>query len=178
MALRTNQHSLHTLYIAHSLSTLHSTHYPLHSQHTILYTLHTHYPLHSLHSTLDTRHSTLYTRHSTLDTRHSTLDTRHSTLYTLHSTLYTHKQSVIERRLVAIVQKYSVAYQLQDLVCKKCRFVKADHMSLLCPKCSGKFVCKTPASDFRRRFVHSSSSLSLCRQIKLFALSVCHCFDF
>jgi hypothetical protein len=46
----------------------------------------------------------------------------------------------------------SLAYQFQDVLCKKCRTVKADFMGARCKKCStSEFVPRIPPSQFRKR---------------------------
>jgi len=58
----------------------------------------------------------------------------------------------IEQRLVGIVQRASVGFQTQDLVCSRCRSVKADLMALYCD-CSGQFKTEFSAAAFERRYV-------------------------
>lgn len=55
----------------------------------------------------------------------------------------------LEARLVQIVQRRCLAYQLQDLQCDKCRQVKVHNLSSICPKCAGSFVCRQPATALR-----------------------------
>ena len=55
----------------------------------------------------------------------------------------------VEQRLVGIVQRASTAYQLQDLVCCKCRSVKVDTMALYCD-CSGLYINEHSPEEFRR----------------------------
>jgi DNA polymerase epsilon subunit 1 len=59
----------------------------------------------------------------------------------------------MEATLVEIVQKRDLGYQLQDLVCSKCRAVKAANMGDICTQCSGQWVCKMPLHAFKKRFV-------------------------
>mmetsp|Transcript_8355 Transcript_8355/g.12703 ORF Transcript_8355/g.12703 Transcript_8355/m.12703 type:complete len:170 (+) Transcript_8355:872-1381(+) len=44
----------------------------------------------------------------------------------------------IEARLVGIVEKKSVGYQLQDIQCVKCKLIKDNQMSEICTNCCGK----------------------------------------
>ena len=41
--------------------------------------------------------------------------------------------------LLELVQRHSLAYQLQDVVCLKCKLVKADNVAVYC-SCSGTFA--------------------------------------
>jgi len=65
---------------------------------------------------------------------------------------HSYDKSQIERTLLEIVQKYSLAYQIQDLACERCRLVKAENLPEVCPKCAGRFVCKEPQSEFNARY--------------------------
>jgi DNA polymerase epsilon subunit 1 len=49
------------------------------------------------------------------------------------------------------VQRRSVAYQMQDLVCTRCRLVKAENMAEFC-SCSGAFRTRESAEEFARSF--------------------------
>jgi hypothetical protein len=62
-----------------------------------------------------------------------------------------HKPS-IEATLVEILQKKSLCFQLQDLVCEKCKQVKPNNMADICGNCSGKFVNKTSEAEFKKRY--------------------------
>ena len=44
-----------------------------------------------------------------------------------------------QARLVQIAQRRSLAYQLQDLQCAKCRTVQRHHSSTRCEKCAAAF---------------------------------------
>jgi DNA polymerase epsilon subunit 1 len=57
----------------------------------------------------------------------------------------------IEAQLVEMLQRRSLAYQLQDLVCGKCGEVKADNTQLICSTCSGKFQTKILPDEFKRK---------------------------
>ena len=46
----------------------------------------------------------------------------------------------IEKRLIDILKRKSLAYQLQDIVCEKCSMIKEDNTGLYCKNCSGKFI--------------------------------------
>ena len=61
-----------------------------------------------------------------------------------------HKPS-IESTLVEILQKKTLSFQMQDLVCEKCKQVKLENMSDICSNCSGKFTNKVSESDFKKR---------------------------
>jgi DNA polymerase epsilon subunit 1 len=56
-------------------------------------------------------------------------------------------RSSIEFALVTVVQRRSVAYQIQDLVCQRCRLVKVENMAEFC-KCSGSFRTRESAESF------------------------------
>ena len=45
----------------------------------------------------------------------------------------------------------AVAYQMQDLVCTRCRLVKAENMAEFCT-CSGAFRTRESADEFARSF--------------------------
>jgi DNA polymerase epsilon subunit 1 len=62
---------------------------------------------------------------------------------------HSYDKDAVEERLVEVVRKRSLSYQIQDLKCTKCRMVKADNLSDVCTTCSGKFVCRTPETDFK-----------------------------
>lgn len=55
----------------------------------------------------------------------------------------------IELMLVQIVQRRSMAYQVQDLYCSKCRSVKASKLQDYC-RCSGRFVNAEGPEPFRQ----------------------------
>lgn len=59
----------------------------------------------------------------------------------------------IEAKLIEILQKKSLSYQQQDLVCEKCHQVKVENMSELCPSCCGKFVCHAQTSEQFHKFL-------------------------
>merc|ERR1712137_344330 len=46
----------------------------------------------------------------------------------------------VEKRLVDVLKRKSLAYQLQDVVCEKCTLVKEDNTALYCKNCSGQFI--------------------------------------
>lgn len=56
---------------------------------------------------------------------------------------------LIESTLVQRVHQLTFSYQAQDLVCVKCRLVKAENMATMCPSCSGAFVCRVSADNVR-----------------------------
>ena len=55
-------------------------------------------------------------------------------------------KSAIEAQLVQELMRRSLAFQTQDLVCLKCKQVKADSLQELC-SCSGRFSCRLSSSD-------------------------------
>ena len=57
----------------------------------------------------------------------------------------------VEAMLVQKVYQLSYAYQAQDMVCQKCKLVKAENLSNICPTCSGTFVCRMTGADFQQR---------------------------
>jgi len=62
---------------------------------------------------------------------------------------HSYDKGVIEAKLVETVLKRSLCYQLQDLICEKCKQVKQENMNDICPNCSGSYVCKLgPPSKF------------------------------
>ena len=64
------------------------------------------------------------------------------------ATPYDHEE--LEGRLVQIVQRRALSYQLQDLQCAGCRQVKCHNLTSICPKCAGAFVPRVPAAALRR----------------------------
>jgi len=63
-----------------------------------------------------------------------------------------YNKSSIEKRLIDIFQRTSLAYQLQDLQCEKCSLVKEDNASLYCKSCSGKYVCTISQDSLKSSF--------------------------
>ena len=55
---------------------------------------------------------------------------------------------VIEGRLVALVQRRSHAFQLQDVQCAKCATVKVKNLAPFCQKCAGPFALRTSRDTF------------------------------
>ncbi len=66
---------------------------------------------------------------------------------------HVYSKPAIEARLVDVVLKKSLCFQLQDLMCEKCKQIKAENMSEICGHCSGKFICKESPSEFRKRYL-------------------------
>lgn len=60
---------------------------------------------------------------------------------------HVYSKGAIESLLVERVYQLSYAYQAQDMVCVKCRLVKAENMTIMCPSCSGAFAPRTSAAD-------------------------------
>lgn len=58
---------------------------------------------------------------------------------------------MIEGALVDIVRRKTTGWQLQDLVCRKCRTVKADSLSTVCEKCGGELSCTQSRDDLVRK---------------------------
>ncbi|KAL2635827.1 hypothetical protein R1flu_007306 [Riccia fluitans] len=56
----------------------------------------------------------------------------------------------VENALLQIVRKRERFYHLQDLVCVKCRQVKASHLAEQCT-CAGSFRCRESPADFLQR---------------------------
>lgn len=57
----------------------------------------------------------------------------------------------IETILVDTIQRKSLAFQVQDLICVKCGAVKVDNASLNCEICSGTFRSRTSAAELVKR---------------------------
>jgi len=57
---------------------------------------------------------------------------------------------LIEKQLVDIVNRRSVAYQVQDLRCSKCGKVQTDNMSPHCA-CTGRYECVQTGAEFDKR---------------------------
>ncbi|KAI8325970.1 DUF1744-domain-containing protein [Martensiomyces pterosporus] len=55
----------------------------------------------------------------------------------------------IEERLIEQLQAIVLAYQMQDLVCSKCRLMKQDNFSLQCTTCAGKYKTMVAAAGIR-----------------------------
>lgn len=58
-----------------------------------------------------------------------------------------YNQQVIENTLIQIVQQRERAYHVQDLVCLRCKQVKAAHLWEQC-SCAGSFKCKDDNQEF------------------------------
>jgi len=58
-----------------------------------------------------------------------------------------YNKDLLEETLVEILEKKSIAYQLQDLKCLKCGMVKFDRIKKLC-SCSGKFALGQSRTEF------------------------------
>ncbi|KAJ1554975.1 DNA polymerase epsilon catalytic subunit [Nowakowskiella sp. JEL0078] len=63
---------------------------------------------------------------------------------------YQHDKSDIEQRLIDILQQRLVAWQLQDLQCRKCRQVKAENLSLMCHVCFSSESSEASAMNRRK----------------------------
>eukprot|EP00742_Colponemidia_sp_Colp-10_P004977 GILJ01005318.1.p1 GENE.GILJ01005318.1~~GILJ01005318.1.p1 ORF type:complete len:1434 (+),score=252.77 GILJ01005318.1:629-4303(+) len=61
---------------------------------------------------------------------------------------FDYDKKVIEQTLVQLVHRRSLAYQMQDLKCTKCRQVKAEKMTQYC-YCSGKYVLRESEKSLR-----------------------------
>ncbi|OMO70162.1 hypothetical protein CCACVL1_19081 [Corchorus capsularis] len=59
-------------------------------------------------------------------------------------------REVMENALLQIVRQRERLYHLQDLLCNRCRQVKAAHLAEQCA-CGGSFKCKEDASEFRSK---------------------------
>ncbi|KAJ1920549.1 DNA polymerase epsilon catalytic subunit [Mycoemilia scoparia] len=57
-----------------------------------------------------------------------------------------YNRSLIEERLVSILHKMILSYQVQDLKCTKCKMIKQDNLTPHCTQCSGKFTNMIPRS--------------------------------
>lgn len=62
-------------------------------------------------------------------------------------------KAIIENRLIDLTKKRLVAYQTQDLLCSKCGLVKSSNTQLICPTCSGNFVCKESPEKCKKGYV-------------------------
>lgn len=58
-----------------------------------------------------------------------------------------YNQELIENALIQIVMQRERAYHVQDLVCGRCKQVKAAHLWEQCA-CAGTFQCKEDAKEF------------------------------
>ncbi|KAJ2836120.1 DNA polymerase epsilon catalytic subunit [Coemansia sp. 'formosensis'] len=57
----------------------------------------------------------------------------------------------IEERLIEQLQALLLAFQIQDLVCGKCRLMKKDNFSVQCMACAGKYQAVVRPEDVRRQ---------------------------
>ncbi|KAJ1904161.1 DNA polymerase epsilon catalytic subunit, partial [Coemansia sp. IMI 209127] len=55
----------------------------------------------------------------------------------------------IEERLIEQLRALVLSYQMQDLVCSKCRLMKQDNFSLQCASCAGKYKPAVSADSIR-----------------------------
>ncbi|KAJ2388867.1 hypothetical protein GGI23_005962 [Coemansia sp. RSA 2559] len=72
----------------------------------------------------------------------------------------------IEERLIEQLRALVLSYQMQDLVCSKCRLMKQDNFSLQCASCAGKYKPAVSADSIRTqidvyRDVAQMSNLSM-----------------
>ncbi|KAI9016029.1 putative POL2-DNA polymerase epsilon, calytic subunit A [Hyaloraphidium curvatum] len=58
---------------------------------------------------------------------------------------------VIEEALVDIVARRIAGWQMQDLVCRKCRTVKGDNLSTVCERCGNELCCTQSREDVIRK---------------------------
>ncbi|KAG1663133.1 hypothetical protein FOA52_000655 [Chlamydomonas sp. UWO 241] len=66
---------------------------------------------------------------------------------------HAHEQAAIEGRLVTALRAAVREYELQDLVCSRCKQVVAGHLRAGCGLCSGELRLSLPADMFRKRLV-------------------------
>ncbi|KAJ2335543.1 hypothetical protein GGH91_005456, partial [Coemansia sp. RSA 2671] len=52
-------------------------------------------------------------------------------------------------RLIEQLNEALLAYQMQDLVCSKCRLMKQDNFSVQCMACAGKYRTMVGAEEVR-----------------------------
>lgn len=57
----------------------------------------------------------------------------------------------IESLLVQRLYQHSYAFQAQDLICQKCKLVKAENLSDICPTCSGTYVCRVSPAEMKSK---------------------------
>lgn len=74
-------------------------------------------------------------------------------------------KAAIEAKLVEIVQKKSLSYQQQDLICEKCKQVKAENMLDTCSSCYGKFKCKLSTEEFTQ-ILHTFQNIAQTHKFK------------
>ncbi|KAJ1965267.1 DNA polymerase epsilon catalytic subunit [Dipsacomyces acuminosporus] len=55
----------------------------------------------------------------------------------------------IEERLIEQLQSIILSYQMQDLVCAKCRLMKQDNFTLQCGSCAGKYKTMVSAAGIK-----------------------------
>lgn len=60
-------------------------------------------------------------------------------------------KSFIEASMISQVNKWIVAYQLQDLVCQRCHWVKHENLIKQCGKCGSNFVAIQNKQDLLRK---------------------------
>lgn len=68
---------------------------------------------------------------------------------TVCHTLY--DKTAIEQRLINIVRKRLLTWQLQDLKCERCKMVRAEEIREHCHECSGKLAPELSREEFSRR---------------------------
>ncbi|XP_062083133.1 DNA polymerase epsilon catalytic subunit A-like isoform X2 [Humulus lupulus] len=61
-----------------------------------------------------------------------------------------YNREVMENSLIQIVRQRERLYHVQDLVCQRCRQVKAAHLAEQCG-CAGSYRCKEDVSEFNRK---------------------------
>jgi DNA polymerase epsilon subunit 1 len=75
---------------------------------------------------------------------------KHNWKCPIKSCQHSYNKTYIEDRLVNIIQKRSISFQTQDLICEKCRLPKVDTNSLRCSNCSGSFVLRVSDREFKQ----------------------------
>lgn len=61
-----------------------------------------------------------------------------------------YEHEAIENRLITLVQRRSLAHQLQDVECSKCKSVKRTNLAPFCGKCAGPFELRLPQEKLSR----------------------------
>ncbi|CAO3645614.1 unnamed protein product [Cunninghamella echinulata] len=62
-----------------------------------------------------------------------------------------YEKSFVETSMITQVNKWVVAYQLQDLICQRCHWVKRENLNKQCGKCGSTFVVIQNKQDLTRK---------------------------
>ena len=89
------------------------------------------------------------------------LDVCRDGAWVCHECTNPYDHEAIEARLVALAKRRSLAFQLQDVQCAKCRQVQTKNLAPFCAKCAGPFALRVTQESFEsgmRTFANIAST--------------------